>query len=235
MVDIVCTGLVESDKVFTNRVLNNLAIGVDSFFKKIGYSFNTQIRRTIMQHIRNAPEYQSLISSAPESLHAQLGVVDPVGECEELFRVWATEIEVGYKQTRVRGQNLNGYVYVRAIYADFQRILNNPAAIYISENQQGERTPIPWLAWLLKYGKRIIVPTHYYRAYRSRKSRTGLGLMFRMGDRSTAGLAASQEMWRMPPEYSGTIGNNWITRAINRARPDIMRHFVRAVLILQRS
>ena len=228
--------LVENERVFTNRVLNNLATMVDDFLNKsIGHSFEAQVRRTIMQKIRDAPEYKSLISSASHDLQAQLGIVDPVGECEELFRIWSNEIRVGWQHTCVKGQNLRGSIYVSAIYADFQKVLSSPASQYISVNQQGESTPIPWLEWLLTLGKRIIIRTHYYRAVNSSKSRTGLGLMFHRGDKSVAGQANTQKMWRVPLKYSGTINNNWITRALDEARLDIMRHFARAILIIQRS
>jgi hypothetical protein len=35
--------------------------------------------------------------------------------------------------------------------------------------------------------------------------------------------------WRVPPEFAGNVNNNWITRGINSAVPEIDQYLMKAM------
>jgi hypothetical protein len=61
---------------------------------------------------------------------------------------------------------------------------------------------LEWLRWLLTFGDRIII-SEYQIHLISGKGRSGRGIM----------VADDASAWRVPPRFSGTIRNNWLTRA----------------------
>lgn len=186
--------------------------------------FFNQVKQVIMSRIKIAPEYKSLLSSDPQSLHGQLGLQDPVGATEQLFRIWEREILIYPGKVFARGSSIYGSISIQAIYADFNDVLN--AGYYWSRNKKGEETLIPWLEWLLLKGKQVIVTSHYYGINPRYRTRTGLGFMGKRNE----GQTQVQPMWRMPQEYAGTIQNNWITRSLREAESDIIFLFSKLLL-----
>jgi hypothetical protein len=59
-------------------------------------------------------------------------------------------------------------------------------------------------------GAKILVRQHEVKIGPSRYSRTGMALM-----------VESKKNWRVPSEFSGTISNNWITRALENVDKEI--------------
>ena len=64
-----------------------------------------------------------------------------------------------------------------------------------------DKGDLHWLSWLLTFGDSIIVVGYEY------NPETGLG-------RANLGNMVEGGSWRVPPEFSGTIQNNFITRAL---------------------
>jgi hypothetical protein len=67
---------------------------------------------------------------------------------------------------------------------------------------------IPWLEWLLTKGDAIIISGYYYKPFLN-KGRSGGGLMIPGG------------VFRVPPEFSGTVENNFITRTFEGKQEEI--------------
>jgi len=66
---------------------------------------------------------------------------------------------------------------------------------------------LEWLRWLLFEGASPIVKGYDVSFSNNNPySRTGGAVMVKVGRKS----------WRVPPEYIGTVKNNWITRAIDK-------------------
>ena len=70
---------------------------------------------------------------------------------------------------------------------------------------------LPWLKWLLLDGSAILVPNHSVVFGPNPKSRTGNAIMRLDKNRG----------WSVPSQYQGTESNNWITRALDNAAPEI--------------
>jgi hypothetical protein len=192
---------------------------------KLGIRTKTLIARAIMEQ----PEYGSLLSGR---LYGEFGIPDADVKVRRLLHQWLEEFQIQVSQWRIVGPRIVGGFSVSAVRADFGRVLSMPEAHQLTEKHE----LLPWLKWLLLEGDKIIIREHYYaRAPLFEKySRTGRGIMIstlagKSGSNWKKGLVSGG--WRVPPQYSGTIDNNWITRALvgkGRAqgiRPELRKIF----------
>ncbi len=162
--------------------------------------------------IRGSKEYESLLNG---DLLGELGVPGVKSRLDLIVSTVKNSLQVAYQPITKRGGNLTGGLIISILKADFQDILTSNAASYTTEKGQ----IIPWLDWLLLQGDRIIVlgydAVFTTTVVEQLRSRTGLALM-----KKGSG-------WRVPPEFSGTIKNNWLTRAFDfDSIEDMILHIV---------
>jgi len=165
-----------------------------------------EVRNLIRLAIQSQPEYISLLGG---TLQAELGVPDSEGRLAAIIDTYVQNIKVELLPIQIRGKTLSGKIIIR-FDSQFNELLTLAESHYLTD--RGE--VIPWLRWLLIEGDLTITeytfrthPAEVVDAY----SRTGLGLMFKTrGGR-----------WSMPAEFVGTIGDNFITRAISSIRPEL--------------
>lgn len=160
-------------------------------------------------YIMSQPEYESLTQDAGV-LRTELGLVDATSKLQSLLRIWVRGVDVVATPATVVGNQISGRIVITAIPADFSDVLGSSFAKYTTD--KGD--VIPWLEWLLTQGDNIIIATHkaVYDPAKAGSSRTGHDIML-----PTSGGAG----WRIPPEFSGTIDNNFVTRAVNDALPEL--------------
>lgn len=91
-------------------------------------------------------------------------------------------------------------------------IANSNAGSYLS----GKGVSIPWLSWLLLRGDAPIIANYYVNTNFTKTSRTGLAIMKKSNSKS----------WRVPPQFSGTEQNNFITRALDSVADNIVDKMV---------
>jgi hypothetical protein len=108
----------------------------------------------------------------------------------------------------VVGNKIIGDIIITAIPADYSDVLGSSAATYKTE--KGDT--IPWLQWLLLQGDSIVIATHkaVFDPDKAKFSRTGEDIML-----------PDSVGWRVPPEFSGTADNNFVTRAVLSALPEL--------------
>jgi hypothetical protein len=177
-------------------------------------AFKTSIRRGVMPILEDAlraqPEYQHMVAQDGR-LRAELGVVDSESAMESLVSIWARSTTVRVNRPRIVGNRILGTIItVRAIQADYQDVLNQAWASYITERGQ----EIPWLNWLLTKGDAILVAAHkiWHPPFPTARSRTGT---------NTIMVKSKGRGWGIPTEYTGTEENNFATRAVIEAMPEI--------------
>jgi hypothetical protein len=140
------------------------------------------------------PEIQSLLSNGPDSLVGYFGITRNSGEIVEAIInsvAGATEVKlIKYDSS------LSGGLEIRFQPFSFVNLLalSEGRTIYSDGN-------LHWLEWLLKRGDRIIVANYQYNPITG-FGRSGLGIMMPGG------------AFRVPPQFSGTEDNNFITRAL---------------------
>jgi hypothetical protein len=102
------------------------------------------------------------------------------------------------------------------VKVDFSDVLYSS---YAELKYSSKKNALPWLEWLLLRGSVPIIKEHEIVIGPNRRSRTGLAVM-KQKDGQT---------WSVPKRYSGTIGDNWITRAIDSSNSEILGFIQKAI------
>ena len=173
-----------------NKAIAELANEIIS--KNIG-KISQSVKSLIPSWILSQPEIQSLLSSDISSLAGQFGVP---GNQQSIVNsivqsvVNSTEVKfIRYAST------LRGGLELGFQPSNFANLLSLPQGHTIYSGGD-----LHWLDWLLKRGDSIIVTNFQY------NPKTGLG-------RSGLGNMVGGGSFRVPPQFSGTDSDNFITRA----------------------
>lgn len=78
--------------------------------------------------------------------------------------------------------------------------------IDIEQDESDKLDELDWFHWLTLFGNKYIIWQYEYVDEVTPRSRSGRGIMKYNKD---------IEGWRIPAEHSGTIDDNWLTRALN--------------------
>jgi hypothetical protein len=155
---------------------------------KVSRIIGPTIRQLVAGSIRQSPEYSSIING---QLRLELGVPDGLSALESIINELVSSIVIEFDKKRL---------YVELLSPDYTRVTDLPAAKILIEKGY-----IPWLKWLLLFGDDIIIKNYEVHIDNTPGSRTGLAVM----------VAKQAGFWRVPPQYSGTIDNNFITRSVD--------------------
>lgn len=191
--------LVDTVPDINSKILNAFRLKLNSVLKRAAPSIKRRIGDVCEQLIQRTGEYNSLLSG---DLLGELGVPDIGRRLDEILDTIKNSCDVQFTPLMQVGGVLNGGLTIGMVRSDFLDILGLPEAAYVTSRG----TDIPWLNWILTQGDRIIIMGYDVKiplttAAEKSKSRTGLALM-------TPGTG-----WRVPPAFSGTLSDNFITRA----------------------
>ncbi len=200
--------LVETTKQITKKILIEIRDQLRKVFPITLPRLQLETRKLVRQAIQRQPEYISLLGG---TLQGELGVPESGRRLSVILDTYMDSIVVKLLPIIIRVRTMTVKIVIK-FDSQFIELLSLSEAAYLTE--KGET--IPWLRWLLIEGDLTIteytfntVPSGVIDKY----SRTGLGLMFkRKGGR-----------WSMPTAFRGTIGNNFITRAIASIQPELDR------------
>jgi hypothetical protein len=223
--------LLDSPTTIRHKILRAFAYELNQRVSgpKIRAKLTIRAKTAIARAIMEQPEYASLLSG---KLYGEFGIPDADFKVRSLIHQWLKEFEIQVSPWRVVGTRIVGGFSMNSVRADFTNVLSMPQAHQLTEKHE----LLPWLKWLLLEGNKIIIREHYYARAPlfERYSRTGRGIMIsELSGRASSGWKHGLVSggWRVPPEYSGTIDNNWITRALvgkGRAqgvRPELRKIF----------
>jgi len=145
--------------------------------------------------ISSQPEMQSLQSSVPGSLAGQFGLYpgQSISTVQTIISSVQNSITVDFKKFN---NKLVGGLEVNFQPNDFINLLNLPQGFVNYKDGS-----LHWLEWLLLKGDTVIVVNYQYNP-KTGVGRSGLGNMIEGGS------------FRVPPQFSGTDKNNFITRAL---------------------
>lgn len=191
--------LLDTSSEIRNNIFNSIKPLLD---KAIDKTIN-KLRPLLVDLIRSAlisePEYSSLISG---TLRSELGIAD-TSNVDAAVNNIANSIVINKKSISVNNLGFTGGIELNLINnQDFGGALNDASA-FVNDTERGYS--LPWLEWLLLKGNAIIIKNYEVKFGPSPKSRSGDALMIQ-----------SSSSWRVPPEFAGTIKDNWTTRALNR-------------------
>lgn len=180
-----------------NAILREMAKELNKIIAQTISSNDIKVRvgELVEIQIKNSPEFDSLISG---DLAAIFGLKDASEVLVNIIETIKNSIEVTYSPAIVVAGALNASITVSVLKSDFSDVLSLPGVSYTTDGGD-----VPWLDWLLKAGDGIVIADYTAVLIETSISRTGHAIMKK-----------SSRGFRVPPEYSGTINNNWLTRAM---------------------
>ena len=187
--------LVDSFPKIKADIYKSLAIELNKRMKSKVRRAPRILRDRIKDWMREAVEIQSLLSQGiPSSLNATFGLT-PGTPAEAVNAIVSTISEAITMEFKPVSNKLAGSVIFRFQSTDFSELLGLPQGHQFTEMG----TDLHWLEWLLVKGDSVIVKGYLYQP--SNSGRSGGGTMDIGGT------------FRVPPQYSGTASNNFVTRA----------------------
>jgi hypothetical protein len=200
---IISLKLMESNSVIQSKIVNALLKDCSKFMNNSMSYLKNKISDLVYNSIINSPEYMSIVGG---KLRLELGIPDGQSKIDGLLNVWISNIVYEYSPPTIVNNRIKSQIKIYAIKSDFSDVLGSSYS-YVVDNDRGYS--LPWLEWLLLDGSKIIVSDYDVLFGPNSRSRTGFAVM-----------TPSSNGWKIS-EYNGTIGDNWITRAIDRVGPEI--------------
>jgi len=200
--------LLDSPSVISIKILSAMISHLQPAFTKTQQSLQQVLPKIVKDALVLEPEYASLLSG---QLRSELGIPDADSKIDQIFNAWSTNLLVENKPVSIKGSGLFGGFSINIIKSDFSDIISLPAAVVV-DNTSG--SIIPWLQWLLLEGNQILIRDYKLRMGPNSRSRTGNAIM----------VSSSKDNWRVPPQFAGTINNNWVTRAIDRLDDTVLSY-----------
>jgi hypothetical protein len=187
--------LLESDNTIKKAIHEGIAEHINGAIKKNKQRTTRTLKTSIKKWVGAQPEIASLLSRGGfGSLNAQFGL--PSNNAETAVGM-ITSLVSESLQIRITPVNakLKGRIEFNFQPTDFSRLLGlNSGHITTKKGQD-----LHWLDWLLTKGDMTIV--------------TGYSYIPGNVGRSGGGSMGFGGVWRVPPEFSGTLQNNFITRS----------------------
>lgn len=183
----------ESEAQIAKNVNAAIATYINDVLSKNLNNIINKVKLLIPSWVMSQPEIASLSSSDSLSLAGQFGLVNGASASQAIANSVAQATYIKFVKY---SNNFNGGLELQFQQADFNNLLSlqEGHTIYSGGN-------LHWLDWLLKRGDAIIVSNYQY------NPSTGLG-------RSGLGNMIGGGSFRVPPQFSGTPDNNFITRAL---------------------
>lgn len=187
--------LTDNLQVIQNNVNKAIASFINDKISKNQTKVLLEAKQLAKSWILSQPEMLSLNSRSPESLVAQFGI--PPNSISSIILAINSSIldSINIKYVKYNN-NLIGGFEINFQPKNFNNLLSLPEGHIIYKGGD-----LHWLDWLLKRGDNIIVVNYQYNPI------TGIG-------RSGLGVMIPGGSFRVPPQFSGTEDNNFITRAL---------------------
>ena len=204
--------VLEDNFTIAQRISYALVPEINKYLNKIYQSMASSISDIVVDSIISQPEYDSLMGG---QLQGEFGIPDPSSRLSDIISTIKSGSNIVRKPTSIVNGKINAGIRFQMISSDFQDLISLGSASFTTE----KGTKLNWLEWLLLEGDTIIISDYGFVAGPNPSSRTGLGIM----------KGYSGASWRVPPEFAGNVNNNWITRGINSAVPEIDQYLMKAM------
>ena len=191
--------LLDTDTKIANDILNELVIILNKHLQNHIKSIEKRIKEATFLYLQSTDTYNSLVYGNL-AIHFGIPIPNRQNNIDKIIKAVADGIRVEFKPIKYTAGKFTNGIKIFILRKDLSEVLNLASGIVISE--RGEA--LEWLKWLLTKGDTIII-REYDVEFMPGEGRSGGGIMIE----DKAGV------WRVPPEYSGTLRNNWLTRALN--------------------
>ena len=192
--------LTDTPATFKAKMLPELAIIMNKALMRAQKPIETDVKRLLSRILHLSRTYGALTTGDLGDMFG-LSATTTVARVDAIVNTIVESIEVRHRPVKVNNMRLNGGLTIGILVADFSDILSLPESKVV--DKQGN--VLPWLEWLLIRGDQIIVAGYDVAFGPFIKSRSKKAVMIPDGS----------AVWRVPPEYSGIINDNWLTRTID--------------------
>jgi len=195
--------ILESNRQIENLINQSLALQLNSKIRSNNKKVTNNIKLMIPTWITEQKEVASLLAQGVQSsLNAEFGLPPGLPEVSvaAIIRSVADSISVEIPKL---DKHLKGSVLFRIQSENFSNLLGLPEG-FVTTNLGSN---LHWLNWLLTMGGTPVITGYQYIP-------NNLG-------RSGGGQMTGGKVWRVPSEHSGTIDNNFITRALENREKEI--------------
>ena len=204
--------LINSVAEIERDILSSLSKILEIALSKSVSEIDRNIKILIKQSLQLEPEYMSLTGG---ELRYHFGIAD-VSNVDKVIDSVINTLNIQVKNISTGTQGLSGGLIITMLGAgDLTDIISSDPA-QVKDSQRGYS--LPWLEWLLLRNNEIIINNYDVKLGPSPASRTGNAIMVK-----------SNNSWRVPPAFAGSIENNWITRSLNRIDDEIMNVITKTI------
>jgi hypothetical protein len=169
-------------------------------------AIKNDVSTLISEALKSTDTYRSLVSS-DGTLRKEFGLQYKESQVDPIIEAAANSVLITFSPFRstAGGAVMSGNITLNVFEINFENELAQaPTATFVSEHDK----VVPWVKWLLTQGDRIAVRGYVTKVYPQR-SRTRSLIM--VEPRQSGG----EKNYRVPPEYSGSIGDNFITKTLD--------------------
>ena len=192
--------IVETDKSFNKKIISAIADLMDKLIQNKQRAISRDIKKLIPGWVKSQPEMIALSNdNSLGSLSAQLGLYYGTEKSTVYAIANAVAESFEIRTSKINKKTLEGGITLNFQPTHFQALLNLPEGHILFEG--GE---LAWLQWLLLEGYSVIV--------------VGYSFVVAPQGRSLGGYMRKPGTWRVPPEYAGTVDDNFVTRALSTPR-----------------
>ena len=202
--------LTQSAATFEKLALNALVVDLNSYFKKSLVNITDPVRQEVRQALLSSNTILDL--SGPSKLRAALGIPKGQNVVTPVIEAVANSVVIVPRPIKLTGKNFTGGFSINVQSDDFANLLG--ADFGRVDTEKGAQ--LPWLGWLLTRGSSVIV-ANFGVKYRSGTGRSGGGQM-----------AKGYAPFMIDPVHSGTLADNFVTRALEKNADDIIKAIMRA-------
>lgn len=182
----------ESPKEIQRLILKGLSQDLDAHILKNLTAINIFVKAKVYESIALDP-LSWIVSNG--KLKGDFGLdFDPV---PAIAQAVSNSVVIDFIRLNNR---LKGGLSIKVQPMDYLNLLTLPEGVVITE----KGAQLPWLDWLLTYGNSIII-ANFGVSYNYTVGRSGMMAIMVEGARP----------FSVDPSFSGTVNDNWITRAID--------------------
>lgn len=188
--------LLDSVSDIEQKINSATADHINGILSRSVTRIENRIKNLVYQWIELQPEMASITDDVAGSLAGQFGIpdVNRAGIVASIIKSVVDSTQV--KFTKFNKKLTSGGITIYVQPENFGNLLSLPTGFVFYDNGS-----LHWLNWLLKGGDGIIIVGYEYNPKKG-IGRSGLGNMIEGGS------------FRVPPQFSGTQDDNFITRAL---------------------
>ena len=204
--------LLETDSDIANNIFRAIQSSLSTIMTKVEAEIQRRVKEILVDALRSEPEYQSLKSGI---LRAELGIQNP-DTVDKIIEKLSQTVTIDNIPITFTARGIKGGFRLVAIQSDNISGLIEDVDAFVSDDAKGYK--LPWLEWLLLRGSDKIIKNYEVSFGSSKYSRSGMAIM-----------KDSTSSWRVPPQFAGTIKNNWTTRAVSKAEDSIQSTIISTI------